>query len=189
MRTLIHLMCTSLLAAGLAAVPALAGPPRPVTPERIVEMIASAGDTKDFDKADLVYVLDEADVFVRETGLALTESCQVIKLLTDAGVKSQAVLRFEFDSDTTRKTITSVRIHRDGGGVEEVSLANVVTQPAPQHAIYWGNQQQLLSLPHLEIGDSIELRTSKIGFNIAYLSDSARGKGATDGETLIPPMP
>ncbi len=150
----------------------VAGPPVPATDEEIKAMIAKAGDAQTYDNAAYVYVLDEADVYVQESGLALTESCQVIKILTDAGIRAHARLRNEFDPATNRVNYKRVRIHRKDGTVEEVPLSGTITQPAPQHAIYWGNQQHVLSLPRLEIGDSLEVRISKIGYNIAYLNDA-----------------
>jgi hypothetical protein len=155
-------------------------------------MIAAAGDSKDYDKADLAYVLDEADVYVQKSGLATTEACQVIKILTDAGIRSRSVLRWEFDPDTYRVTVRKVRVHRKDGEIEEVDLGSLITQPAPQHMIYWGNRQHILSIPRLEVGDALEVRISRIGFNIAYLADSSGGSGGSDGsgaEELIPPMP
>lgn len=163
---------------------AQAGAPKAATDEEISAAIASIGSAKDFDNAELVYVLDEADVFVQPSGLATTEACQVFKVLTDAGVRSRSVLRWEFDPDTYRVTVKRVRIHRAAGGVEEVDLKHVVTQPSVQHMIYWGGRQHLLSLPRLEVGDAVEVRTSKIGFNIAYLGDA----GADVHGELIPPM-
>lgn len=180
---------------GLFAALAAAGPPRPATDEQIREMIEAAGDAADYDNAALVYVLDEADVYVQDSGLANTESCQVIKVLTDAGVRSQAVKRFGFDPATNRVTVKAVRIHRKDGPVEEVDLSSIITQPAPQSWLYWGNKQHVLGLPRTEVGDTIEVRTSKIGFNIAYLGDSSSALGAgggpvgDDGEKLEPPMP
>jgi len=166
-----------------------AGPPKPATDDEIKALIASAGDAEKYKGADEVYLLDEADVYVQDSGLATTEACQVIKVLTDEGVRSQAVLRREFDPAANRVTIKSVKIHRKDGGIEEVDLGAKVTQPAPQWMIYWGNQQHLLPIPRVEIGDSVEIRTSKIGFNIAYLQDSPGGGSASGGETLQPPMP
>jgi len=167
----------------------MADPPRPATEEEIKELIAAAGDTEDYEKADLIYVLDEADVYVQKTGLATTEACQVVKVLTDGGVKSQSVLRWEFDADTYRITIVGARVHRQDGAVEDVDLGTLITQPAPQHMIYWGNQQHVLAIPRLAIGDTLEIRTSKIGFNIAYLGDSPGGGGGSGGACLEPPMP
>ncbi len=181
---------------GLAVVwtmPALGGPPRPATEEEIKELIAAAGEAKDFDDAALVYVLDEADVYVQDSGLATTESCRLIKILTDAGARSQSVLRWEFDPDTYRVTVKAVRIHRKDETVEEVDLTSLIIQPtsfAQQGMIFWGNKQYLLPIPHLEIGDTLEIRVSKIGFNIAYLAGSGAGSGGgAGGETLIPPIP
>ncbi len=173
------------------AVPAMAEPPQPATDEQIKEMIASAKGAKDYDNADFVYVLDEADVYVQKSGLATTEACQVIKILTDAGVRSRSVLRWQFDPDTYRVTIKAVRIHRKDGTIEDVDLSTLITPPSALHMIYWEGLEHLLAIPRLEIGDSLEIRTSKIGFNIAYLADSGGGAGAGGrdaGEGLIPPM-
>lgn len=174
---------------GMAAItPVPTGPPKPAGDADIRAMIAAAGDAKDYDKADLVYLLDEADVYVEPNGLATTVSCQVFKVLTDAGVKSQAVHRLEFDPATNRIRIDRVRVHRQDGSVEETDLGHLVTQPARQRAIYWGNQQQVIALPRLAVGDSVELRLSKIGYNIAYLRDAGAAAPALSGEGLIPPM-
>lgn len=167
---------------------AAAGPPRPATDAEIKEMIAGAGDAEKYPEADVLYVLDEADVFVQKSGLATTEACQLVKLLTDGGVKSRSVLKWEFDPDTYRVTIVGVRVHREDGTVEDVDLDTLITQPAPQHMIYWGNQQHVLPLPRLAIGDTLEIRTSKIGFNIAYLADGGTS-GGSGGSCLEPPMP
>ncbi|MCP4589815.1 MAG: DUF3857 and transglutaminase domain-containing protein, partial [bacterium] len=176
---------------GGAAASAMAGPTLPATADEIKELIAKAGSTEDYADTDLVYVLDEADVYVQDSGLATTESCQIVKVLTDAGVRAQSVLRREFDPATNRVTIAAVRIHRQEGAIEDVPLSGLITHPARQHAIYWGNEQHVLDIPRLEIGDCLEIRISKIGYNIAYLAagaGSATG-GASAEETLQPPMP
>ncbi len=174
--------------AGLAA-----GPPEPVTEAGIRELIDAAGEAKDYDNAAVVYLLDEADVYVQDSGLATTESCQLIKILTDAGVRSQSVLREEYDPATNRVTIKRVRIHRKDGAVEDVPTGTIITRPAPQHMIYWGNRQHLLDIPRLAVGDCLEIRISKTGFNIAYLAEGAAGAGGRGAagaeETLQPPMP
>jgi hypothetical protein len=181
-----------LMLLGWYALPVGAAPPRPATDEEIKKMIAAAGDAKKYDNAAVVYVLDEADVYVQESGLATTESCQVIKILTDAGIRAQSVYRVEFDPATNRITLKSVRIHRKSGEIEEVPVSSMITRPAKQWAIYWGNQQHLLSIPRLEVGDCLEIRVSKIGYNIAYLADQPGEPGRSGGgaeETLQPPMP
>ncbi|MCK4872802.1 MAG: DUF3857 and transglutaminase domain-containing protein [Phycisphaerales bacterium] len=167
--------------------PAIAEPPQPVDDDKIREMLALAGDADAYDGASLVYVLDEADVYVQHSGLATTESCQVIKILTDAGIRSQSVFRQTCDPDTNRIAVRSVKIHRADGVVEDVPLSGIVMQPTRQNAIYWGGDQYLLSIPRLAIGDALEIRTSKIGFNIAYLADGSASQ--LDASGLEPPMP
>lgn len=164
-------------------------PPSPATSAEIAELIAKAGTTDDYEKADLVHLLDEADVYVQESGLATTESCEIIKVLTDKGVRTRSVLRYEFDPDTYHVTIQSVRIHRADGSIDDVDMSAMLTQPTKQRLIFWGGKQNLLTLPHLAIGDTIELRISKIGFNIAYLGDGASGGASDGGGDLVPPMP
>ena len=170
----------------LLVTPAIGQPPQPATADEIAAMISEVGKTDKYDGANLVYILDEADVFVQKTGLATTQSGQVIKVLTDAGVKSQSVQTFDFDPDTRRVSIDSLRIHKEDGQTVEVPLDSIITQPTPQHMIYWGGKQHLLNVPGLDIGDCIEMRVSKTGFNIAYLNGSEDGNGR---ETLEPPMP
>ncbi len=185
----ISLRCRNLLLVGILAAwgaTAVAGPPVPATSDEITALIKASGDKDAYDGADYVYLLDEADVYVQESGLATTEACEVVKILTDAGIKSHSVLKWEFDPDTYRSTIKSVRIHRSDNKIDDVDMTTLVTQPSIQHAIYWGGKQRLLPIPRLAIGDTLEIRTSKIGFNIAYLSDSG---GDTGDETLVPPMP
>ncbi|MCH8242546.1 MAG: DUF3857 domain-containing protein [Planctomycetes bacterium] len=190
-RTVRITLWVGIVLSGVVGRGAMAEPPKPATAKQIEKMIAAAGESKDYDDADLVYVLDEADVYVYKSGLATTEACQVIKILTDAGVREKSVLRWDFDPDTYRVTIKSVRVHRKDGGVDEVDLGALIRHPAVQHAIYWGGIQELLSLPRLDVGDTLELRTSKIGFNIAYLADSGSGSSGAAGSVgadLIPPM-
>ena len=173
----------------LAVTSVWAGPLQPATDAEIAEMIAAAGDAEDYPGASLLYVLDDADVYVQDSGLATTESCQLIKVLTDAGVRSWARLREEYDPDTNRVTIKAVRIHRADGTIDDVDVSQVITQPAPQHAIYWGNKQHILGLMRVEVGDTLEIRISKIGFNIAYLGAADGGPTGAGGEVLQPPMP
>jgi len=177
---------------GFAITAAPAAPPRPASTEEIAGMIAAAGDAEEYDNAAVVYVLDETDVYVKKSGLATTESCQVFKILTDAGVRSNSVYRRQFDPATNNITVKSIRIHRHDGTIQNVDVSGMITQPARQGIIFWGNQQYVLSLPRLAIGDAVELRVSRTGYNVAYLASS---DGADDtvlsaaGKPLRPPMP
>ncbi len=177
---------------GLAITAAPAAPPRPASAEEIAGMIAAAGDAEDYDNAAVVYGLDETDVYVKRSGLATTESCQVFKILTDAGVRSNSVYRRQFDPATNNITVESIRVHRRDGTIRDVDVSGMIAQPAKQGIIFWGNQQYALSLPRLTIVDAVELRVSRTGYNVAYLS-SSDGAGDTvlsaAGKPLRPPMP
>jgi transglutaminase-like putative cysteine protease len=174
-----------LLSAALPAGLAVAEPPGPATAEEIKALLAEAGNAEEYGNAPVLYVLDEADVYVQHSGLATTEACQVIKILTEAGIRSQSVIEHEFDPDTNRVAIRSVKVHRADGSIEEVDVADTITQPTRQWLMFWGGEQHLLSIPRLTVGDAVEIRTSKIGFNIAYLTDGAT---ALDPTGLEPPM-
>ncbi len=126
-RTVRITLWAGIVLSGIVGRGAMAEPPEPATAQQIEKMIAAAGESKDYDDADLVYVY--------KSGLATTEACQVIKILTDAGVRQKSVLRWDFDPDTYRVTIKGVRIHRKDGGVEEVDLGALIRHPAVQHAI------------------------------------------------------
>ena len=51
---------------GLAIAVAPAAPPQPVSNEEITGMLTAAGAADDYDNAAVVYVLDEADVYVKK---------------------------------------------------------------------------------------------------------------------------
>ncbi len=169
---------------------AWAGVPQPANPIDIQHWITACGQASDYPGAAVVNVLDESDVYVQHSGLATTDSCQVVKILTDEGVRSQSVQRLNYDPSTNRENFKSIRIYRTSGKIEDVPLDQIVTQPAPQSMIYWGRDQQLVSLPRLEIGDAIEIRTCRTGYNIAYL-DGPVAQDTTNqkGDALDPPMP
>jgi hypothetical protein len=183
-------MTVALLVLALTSA-ASAGPPRPATEGEIAAMLAEAGDAEDYQGASIVDVLDEADVYVERSGLATTERCRVVKLLNDAAVRSWAVYRESYDPDTYRVTIRSIRIHRTDESVDDVPVTRIVCQPTAQRSIHWGGEQQLLPLPRLHVGDALEIRVSRIGFNIAYLAD---GDGAgvsaawTSAAQAVPPV-
>lgn len=182
-------LAAALAALGLSAV-SRAAPPQPAT-EAEIQRIAresSVDDAQhqDYGDADFVYLLDESDVYVTSSGLATTESCQLIKVLTPQGARQLCVQRFDFDPATRRVSIRGLRVHRKDATIEDVPVDAHVTQPTVQHMIFWGGQQHVLTIPYLAAGDVIELRTSRTGFNIAYLEG---GPVDANGESLQPPMP
>ncbi len=150
--------------------------------------IAAAGDAKDYPKADCVVVYDDTGVLVRPNGLATTEQRRVLKILTDAGVKAQAVQTFDFDPVTNRFQVKRIRLHRADGAVETVDLRQIITAPASAWGIYWGSMFQTIAVSRLAVNDCIEVITSRTGFNLAYLDEDVPGP-TVGAEHLEPPMP
>jgi hypothetical protein len=157
------------------------------TQEEIKAKITAAGMAEDHEGAASVVVLEDAHVRVRDTGLATTDSLSVVKILKESAAKSLAVQRFDYDPDTYRVAIKEVRVHREDGSTDDVPVHSLNSRPSPASMIYWGNEQMLLQLPRLEVGDALEIVESKTGFNIAYLNNSSGGGMDTSG--LNPPMP
>ncbi len=174
------------------------------TDDEIRVLIAKAGEAKDYPDAAVVAVFDRMDVTVEESGLAHYRRHTLAKILTDAGALQQASLRFDYDPASNFIDVESVRIFRKSGATETVDLSTLRDLFAPAYMIYWGARMKLLGLNRLEVGDAVEVRTDKKGFEIAYLGEgeggagensSGAGEAATgEGQTVgddsryIPPM-
>lgn len=151
--------------------------------------LASVGDAGKYD-ADVVVVLDETQVVVQPNGIGEARQRTLTKVLRDAGARSQAVQRFNFDPTTNRFALNSVRVLRGDGRVDEVDVSAAAVQPEPQWGIFWANRRVALALPRLEVGDAVETVHTKTGYNVAYLGDGAARGGRTEGAAeLEPPMP
>jgi transglutaminase-like putative cysteine protease len=153
----------------------------------IAARLAAAGDAEDYD-ADAVVVLDETDVTVQDSGLGVSVSRRLVKILREGGIRSQTSHHYSFDANTNSMEIRAVRVHRADGQVEDVPLASAIVQPEPvSWGIFWGTQQFVVTVPRLQIGDAVELVTAKTGFNMAYLAEGPVSAGA-DPNTIEPPM-
>ena len=150
--------------------------------------IAAVGGKSDYPGAACVVVFDETEVLVRPNGLATTEQRRVLKVLTEAGIRDQAVQTFDFDPVTNRFQVKRIRVHRAEGGVETVDLRQIITAPASAWGIYWGSVFQTVAVPRLAIDDCLEVVTSRTGFNLAYLDQETPGP-MVGAEHLDPPMP
>jgi hypothetical protein len=150
--------------------------------------IADAGDASEYPSAACVVVFDDSLVEVEPSGLATTERRYLLKILTDSGIRDQAVQTFEFDPVTNRFQVKRIRIHRAEGEIVDVPLGELITIPAPAGTIFWPRMFQTISVPRLEIDDCLETVTSKTGFNLAYL-ESEQGGPVVGAEHLDPPMP
>lgn len=134
--------------------------------------------------ADAVVVNDETHVDVEESGLAHVTKTQLVKVLTEAGAAKYATMRFDYDPASSFAEVKGCTVLRAGGGVEEVAADRVLDLPQPQEMIYWGPRMKVVSVPKLEPGDAVEIRTYSKGFVIAYLG----GPAEPGDEKYIPPM-
>jgi hypothetical protein len=152
--------------------------------EEVKTRIEAAGNAARHD-ADSVVVFDHTLVNVQPSGIGESQYHVVTKILRDGAIRGAAVRRFPFDPTTNRLTINAVRVYRADGSVEELDVSKAVRQPSTAGTIFWGEQQYLLDVPRLHVGDALETLYTKVGFNVAYL---AAGEGG-DGPALEPPMP
>jgi transglutaminase-like putative cysteine protease len=146
------------------------------------DIIAQAGEAKDYEGQNVVLVFDSTWVDVDSTGLSYKRFHTLTKVLTPGGIAALRAARFDYDPASNKIAITRARIHRQDGSVEDVDLSTIQDLPQPQHMIYWGARMKVLPVPPLEVGDALELESSLVGFMIAYL--------ASDGEEekYVPPM-
>jgi hypothetical protein len=162
------------------------------TDDELWTLIEQAAGSQENGGADWVMIFDRMDVDVEDSGLAHTRHHTLRKILTDDGILEQAVHRFDYDPASNFINIERARILRKDRTIEEVDVAGARDLYAPAYMIYWGARMKLLGLPRLEIGDAVEIKTYKKGFEIAYLGAEAGaaaiGGDDEDDERYIPPM-
>ena len=183
MKTSVRVLVTALAllvaggAAGATSAPGPSGSPS----RKGVSSLLKQATTEKYPGASTVVVFDSTVVRVHETGYAETRKHTLTKLLKPAAVKSRSVLRVTYDPLSNETEILSVRVHRADGHVVDVDLSGVEDLPAPAGIILWDNRMKVLQLPHLEVGDALEVTTLRRGFRVAYL-------GSQPEERFIPPM-
>ena len=148
-------------------------------------LIDEVGDGGIYEGADLAIVFDSTFVDVENTGLSHVVNHRLIKVLTWDGAKRMTGLRFDYDPASNLFEPRRVVVHRADGKLEEIDVGNALDHPQPQHMIYWGPRMKVLELPRLNVGDAVELKTYKKGFQIAYLEEELPGD---EDERYIPPM-
>lgn len=129
-----------------------------------------------------------------DSGVTYVDLYTIYKVLTDEGVKTMSVLRWNYDPQSAFNRVVEVNILRDGKRIP-VSVDKVLDLPAPQHMIYWSDRIQTLQLPRLEVGDGIEVRAMRKGYNYALLASGAHSSpnalsalAASGDDRYIPPM-
>lgn len=132
---------------------------------------------------DLVTLFDSTRVEVEPSGLTHRHHRRLVKVMSEAGGRQMASIRFDYDPASNLIEIRRVRIHRTDGRYEDIDPLLARDGFAPAHSIYWGARMKVIALPRLRPGDAVETITYKKGFLIAYLLEA----GGED-ERYIPPM-
>lgn len=147
------------------------------------EQLRKAGTSKEYPNAGYILVYDSTSVDVQETGLSYYNNSRLFKILTPAGAKELAVLKFDYDPLTAFVRIEKARIIRSNGTVEDIDKSNFFDYPAPARAIYWGARQKMIGIGRLEPGDGLEVKYFKKGFAYALLAQEE-----LSDEYYMPPM-
>ena len=156
--------------------------------EAIRSRIEKTGGPKDHEGMDTAVVFDHTWVDVEEGGLGHVNNQRVVKILTDKGAADTGVLRFDYDPKSMVMSVKGLRVFRKAGGVETVEVEdakNFEDVPQPARGMFWGPRMYVYRLPRLEVGDAVEIRTYRKGFQVAYLGASPGG----GEEEITPPMP
>jgi len=176
------------LTAGLGALAMAQGPevqlpPGDSPPPTAADRVAAAGESDDYPDYGHVVVLDRAVNHVDEKGVSRVESEVLYKTLTEEGCRALSVLQWGYEPQSSAVEVEDVTVIRDGKTIP-VPVEAVLDLPAAQDMIYWGNRTKLLQMPRLEVGDGIDVRSTRRGYSYALLDQTQ-----SDDERFIPPMP
>jgi transglutaminase-like putative cysteine protease len=145
-------------------------PPGATPPPDAFARLEAAGDAAAHPEHDHVIVRDVVTNEVTGQGISYLDQYVLHKVLTEAGCRELAVLRWDYDPRSSFVDVAEVAVLRDGERIP-VPVDAVHDLPAPQAAIYWRNRIQLLQLPRLQVGDGIEVRTHRKGYSYALLRE------------------
>ena len=148
----------------------------------IQSLIKNSGNQKDYPGKNTLIIFDSTQVDVKASGLSYVNIHKLIKILSDKGAKSNAVVKFGYDPLSAYVEIKQVIIYRKSGKIEKLDMSKVLDYPAPARAIYWGASEKMIEVGRLEPGDAIEVFLFRKGFTYALLTDEG------DDSKYIPPM-
>jgi transglutaminase-like putative cysteine protease len=156
--------------------------PPPLDDEGITEMLAKAGDAKDYPGDSQLVVHHMTDVTVEPSGLSHVVTRKVTKVLTSKAIKDLSVLRFDYDPASQYMDVRWVKVFKKDGSVLRLKLKKIKDVPVPWRRIRWGARMKLVGVPGLSPGDAVAWETYSKGFQIAYLT-------ADEGDDkYVPPM-
>jgi len=148
----------------------------------IRSMIANSGDSKDYTGKPELVIFDSTRVSVMETGLSYVNMHKLVKILTPAGAKQNAVVKIGYDPLSAYVDIKAVKVFKRSGEEISLDISKVFDYPAPARMIYWGAREKMIEIGRLEPGDAIEVFLFRKGFTYALLQQS------DEDDKYIPPM-
>jgi hypothetical protein len=160
-------------------------PPGDSPPPTVVERVKSAGEAADYENVPYIIVYDESVNRVNELGITYTDNHLLFKILTNEGCKALSVVSQRYEPLSSFIEYCAINIIR-GDSILPVSLEMVKDLPAPQSGIYWGDRIKMLQMPHLRVGDGVEIKFFRKGYSYALLKDP---QTEPEDEKYIPPMP
>jgi transglutaminase-like putative cysteine protease len=147
----------------------------------LIDEIGTDGIYKD---ANLAIVFDSTFTDVEASGLSHVTNHKLIKVLSWDGARQMTALRLDFDPVTMVFEPLAAIIHRADGTLEKLDANTALDLPQPQSMIYWGPRMRVLGLPRLNVGDAVEFKTYRKGFQIAYLDAGP----SPDEDRYVPPQ-
>jgi transglutaminase-like putative cysteine protease len=150
----------------------------------ITALLEKAGDAGDYKHAPYVTIFDSTSVEMQESGLSYFHMHSLYKILTPAGAKEKAIIKYGYDPLTAFVELREATIYRKNGEIESLDVSKVLDYAAPARMIYWGAREIMLEVGRLEPGDAVELKMFKKGFTYALLQQEL----PAEDERYIPPM-
>lgn len=148
----------------------------------IRSMITNSGDSKDYPGKSELIIFDSTCVSVMETGLSYVNMHKLVKILSPAGAKQNAVVKIGYDPLSAYVDIKAVKIFKKSGEEISLDISKVLDYPAPARMIYWGAREKMIEVGRLEPGDAIEVFLFRKGFTYALLQEG------DEDDKYIPPM-
>ncbi len=135
--------------------------------ENITAIINSANNLKHVD-SEAVYLLDKAISRVYMDGTSSEYVHQVIKVLTDKGVKDFNHLNVYYTPKDQEVIIKKARIIKKDGTTTDYYKSSDVSTSSPQYRVYYDYRRKTIKFSSLEKGDIVdfEYKVNDIGGNI-----------------------
>jgi len=153
------------------------------------DKIKAAGTAKDQPGQNIVTVISQREVFIDESGYNLTVTTEITKILTENVIQNYRNIVFHYEPSSQKIEITKLRIHKKNGKTINIDTKNVIDKEAFSGSILWNWRNKIISLPAMEIEDTLEIVSEARGFQLAYLDTSKiRSLDDPDKKKYTPPL-